>query len=197
MRGRSTWIRLLRQYAIGDDLTALKPNKRTQFRGELSHRNVQRGNLQRRSVHRFQKVDRCAERMGGWNIWHVYRLLGLIAAPMSESPTNSRGAINIISIFENRSHSTIPRWAFIARFQGPFVMKVSAAKSSQVKLLITNSAFFVAQRTTAKSSQKPIFSWLWFSWSSSGFISRLVCLYDFFLYRYRVFVYAPGLSVLN
>jgi hypothetical protein len=38
---------------------------------------------------------------GKRSICHVYRLLGPIAVLIRESPTNSREAIDIMSIFEN------------------------------------------------------------------------------------------------
>jgi hypothetical protein len=46
---------------------------------------------------------------GKWNILYVYRLLGPIAVPIRESPTNSREAINITPIFENCTPSTARR----------------------------------------------------------------------------------------
>jgi hypothetical protein len=40
--------------------------------------------LARRGVCRIHTGNRCAERMGGWDIWHVYWLLGPIAVPLLE-----------------------------------------------------------------------------------------------------------------
>jgi hypothetical protein len=65
--------------------------------------------MKRRGVCRFHTGIHCAEKMGGWNIRHVYRLIGPIAVLIRESPTNSQEAINITSIFENCSSSTARR----------------------------------------------------------------------------------------
>jgi hypothetical protein len=43
------------------------------------------------------------------NIWHVYRLLGQIAAPIRESPTNSQEEIYIALVLENFNFSTARR----------------------------------------------------------------------------------------
>jgi hypothetical protein len=64
-----------------------------------------------------------------WDILHVCRLLGQIAVLIRESPTNSREAINIFSVYKSLIR-----------------LKV------KVEILITNNAFCIVQRATAQST---------------------------------------------
>jgi hypothetical protein len=64
------------------------------------------------SLRGFHTGNRCAEREWEMELLTRYRLLEPIAAPVRESSTNSRKAMNILSIFENCSPSTAQREIF-------------------------------------------------------------------------------------